>query len=174
MKDVALKMLERAKALLESGEVARVVGWKKGDFCYDPSPAVFESVEELENEDIVPYKKLVADGIDAVMIGHVIVDSIDEVYFDEYGNMTGRYYYSGTDTYHESYRFYNTNSGDVVSESAISSQITYTDSSKTQIAEEKYSYRQYSTDYSEVISKGSYEEEARRIKENSTLFFQKR
>lgn len=48
MKEVALKMLERAKALLESGEVARVVGWKKGDFCYDPSPAVFESVEELE------------------------------------------------------------------------------------------------------------------------------
>ena len=50
MKDVALKMLERAKALLESGEVARVVAWKKGDFCYDPSPAVFESVEELEKD----------------------------------------------------------------------------------------------------------------------------
>ena len=49
MKDVELKMLERAKALLESGEVARVIGWKKGDFCYDPSPASFESVEELNN-----------------------------------------------------------------------------------------------------------------------------
>ena len=49
MKDVALKMLERATALLESGEVARVVGWKKGDFCYDPTPAVFESVEELND-----------------------------------------------------------------------------------------------------------------------------
>ena len=48
MKDVALKMLERAKALLESGEVARVIGWKKGDFCYDPVPASFESVEELD------------------------------------------------------------------------------------------------------------------------------
>ncbi len=48
MKDVELKMLERAKALLESGEVARVIGWKKGDFIYDPSPASFESVEELE------------------------------------------------------------------------------------------------------------------------------
>ena len=47
MKDVEMKMLERAKVLLESGEVARVVGWKKGDFCYDPSPAVFETVEEL-------------------------------------------------------------------------------------------------------------------------------
>ena len=49
MKDVELNMLERAKALLESGEVARVIGWKKGDFCYDPSPASFESVEELND-----------------------------------------------------------------------------------------------------------------------------
>ena len=49
MKDVELKMLERAKALLESGEVARVIGWKKGEFCYDPSPASFESVEELND-----------------------------------------------------------------------------------------------------------------------------
>ena len=49
MKEVQLKALERAKALLESGEVARVVGWKKGDFCFDPSPATFETVEELND-----------------------------------------------------------------------------------------------------------------------------
>ena len=49
MREVELTMLERAKQLLESGEVARVVGWKKGDFCYDPSPASFESVEELKD-----------------------------------------------------------------------------------------------------------------------------
>ena len=49
MKDVALKMLERAKALLESGEVARVIGWKKGEFFYDPTPASFETVEELKD-----------------------------------------------------------------------------------------------------------------------------
>ncbi len=48
MREVELKMKERAAALLQSGEVARVIGWKKGDFCYDPSPAVFESVEELD------------------------------------------------------------------------------------------------------------------------------
>ncbi len=48
MKDVELKMLERAKELLASGEVARVIGWKKGDFIHDPSPASFESVEELD------------------------------------------------------------------------------------------------------------------------------
>ena len=48
MKDVELKMIERAKALLESGEVARVVGWKKGEFYFDPVPASFETVEELD------------------------------------------------------------------------------------------------------------------------------
>ncbi len=49
MKEVQAKMLERAKELLASGEVARVIGWKKGDFCYDPVPASFESVEELND-----------------------------------------------------------------------------------------------------------------------------
>ena len=49
MKDVELKMIERAKALLESGEVARVVGWKKGEFYFDPVPASFETVEELDS-----------------------------------------------------------------------------------------------------------------------------
>jgi len=49
MKEVELKMLERAKALLESGEVARVVGWKKGGFCFDPAPATFETVDELND-----------------------------------------------------------------------------------------------------------------------------
>ncbi len=50
MKDVELKMLERAKALLESGEVARVIGWKKGEFFFDPTPASFETVAELEKD----------------------------------------------------------------------------------------------------------------------------
>ena len=49
MKDVELKMIERAKALLESGEVARVIGWKKGEFYFDPVPASFETVEELDD-----------------------------------------------------------------------------------------------------------------------------
>lgn len=43
-------LLNRAVELLESGEVKRVLGWKKGEFCYDESPAVFESVESLKNE----------------------------------------------------------------------------------------------------------------------------
>ena len=48
MKAVELKMLERAKELLASGEVARVIGWKKGEFEFDPVPASFETVEELD------------------------------------------------------------------------------------------------------------------------------
>ena len=50
MKDVEMKMLERAKALLESGEVARVIGWKKGEFFYEATPASFETVAELEKD----------------------------------------------------------------------------------------------------------------------------
>ena len=49
MKEVELKMLERAKELLASGEVARVIGWKKGEFEFDPVPASFETVEELDS-----------------------------------------------------------------------------------------------------------------------------
>ena len=48
MKNVELKMIERAKELLSSGEVARVIGWKKGEFYFDPTPASFETVEELD------------------------------------------------------------------------------------------------------------------------------
>lgn len=42
-------MIQTAKELLESGEVARVVGWTKGEFVYDPSPATFESVDRLKD-----------------------------------------------------------------------------------------------------------------------------
>lgn len=42
-------MIQTAKELLESGEVARVVGWTKGEFVYDPSPATFETIDSLKN-----------------------------------------------------------------------------------------------------------------------------
>ena len=35
------------KELLESGEVTRVLGWKKGDLPYNPEPAFFNSADEL-------------------------------------------------------------------------------------------------------------------------------
>lgn len=41
---------------------------------------IIKSVEELEKEDIVPFKQLIDDGVDGIMMGHVIVDAIDPQY----------------------------------------------------------------------------------------------
>lgn len=49
MTELEKALIEKAKDLLGKGEVKRVVGWTKGEFVYDPSPATFESAEELEN-----------------------------------------------------------------------------------------------------------------------------
>jgi len=43
-------MISRAKQLLADGAVNRVIGWKKGEFAYDITPAIFESAEELDAE----------------------------------------------------------------------------------------------------------------------------
>ena len=43
-------MIKRAKELLDDGTVNRVLGWKKGEFAYDSTPAVFETAEELERD----------------------------------------------------------------------------------------------------------------------------
>lgn len=43
------EIINRAKELLASGEVARILGWKAGDLPYNPEPAFFEKEEELEN-----------------------------------------------------------------------------------------------------------------------------
>lgn len=40
---------ERAKELLASGQVQRVLGWKRGeDLPYNPQPAFFENEAQLE------------------------------------------------------------------------------------------------------------------------------
>lgn len=49
MTDLYNACLFRAKELLKSGEVARVIGWRKGEFCHDVSPAFFENEEELKD-----------------------------------------------------------------------------------------------------------------------------
>ena len=43
-------MISKAKQLLADGAVNRVIGWKKGDFAYDVTPAIFASAEELDAE----------------------------------------------------------------------------------------------------------------------------
>ena len=42
------RLIERAKELLNSGEVKRVLGWKKGDMGYNHEPYFFNSAEELK------------------------------------------------------------------------------------------------------------------------------
>ena len=49
MQRLKTAMIEKATALLSSGEVARVLGWKKGEFGFDVEPAVFKNVEELKD-----------------------------------------------------------------------------------------------------------------------------
>ena len=44
------KLIARAKELLASGKVQKVVGWKKGLFEDDITPAVFTSAEELDKD----------------------------------------------------------------------------------------------------------------------------
>ena len=41
-------LIEKAVSLLESGTVDRVMGWKRGEFAYDVTPAVFTDATELE------------------------------------------------------------------------------------------------------------------------------
>ena len=43
------ELINRAKELLTSGEVQRVLGWKKGDLGYNPEPAFFDSAEDLKD-----------------------------------------------------------------------------------------------------------------------------
>ena len=46
MQEITVKetMVKRAKELLADGTVTRVIGWKAGEFAYDSTPAVFESI----------------------------------------------------------------------------------------------------------------------------------
>ena len=41
-------MKQRASELLGEGKVDRVIGWRRGEFAYDPSPAVFTDPEDIE------------------------------------------------------------------------------------------------------------------------------
>lgn len=49
MNKVEELIVNRAKELLSCKEVDKVIGWKKGEFYFDPSPAVFTSEEELKD-----------------------------------------------------------------------------------------------------------------------------
>ncbi len=44
------ELINRAKELLADGTVVRVLGWKKGDFVYNPEPHIFTDAAELERD----------------------------------------------------------------------------------------------------------------------------
>ena len=43
------ELVNRAKELLADGTVVRVLGWKAGDFTFNPEPSFFETEEDLKN-----------------------------------------------------------------------------------------------------------------------------
>ena len=43
-------LIEKAAELLESGKVNRVLGWKKGEFSYDVTPAIFTDIESMKKD----------------------------------------------------------------------------------------------------------------------------
>ena len=43
-------MINKAETLLAEGKVNRVLGWKKGEFCYDVTPAVFADAEQMKKD----------------------------------------------------------------------------------------------------------------------------
>ena len=46
--EIFAAMLKRAKELLADGTVNRVIGWKRGEFSYDVTPAVFGAPEDMD------------------------------------------------------------------------------------------------------------------------------
>ena len=40
-------LIQKANELLTNGTVTRVLGWKKGEFSYDVTPAIFTSIEDM-------------------------------------------------------------------------------------------------------------------------------
>ena len=46
------QLIDKAVSLLDSNTVSAVLGWKRGDFDYDITPAVFTFADELNREFI--------------------------------------------------------------------------------------------------------------------------
>lgn len=59
-------IIEKAKELLAAGTVNRVMGWKKGDFAYDSTPAVFYNAEEIDSEFV--YDEFTASNVSKYLI----------------------------------------------------------------------------------------------------------
>ncbi|MDO4619090.1 MAG: 4Fe-4S dicluster domain-containing protein [Lachnospiraceae bacterium] len=60
------ELIKRACELLEDGTVNRVLGWQKGQFVYDITPAVFTSVEDVKEHFV--YNDFCADNLSKYLI----------------------------------------------------------------------------------------------------------
>ena len=43
------QLIDKAVSLMADGTVSCVIGWRKGEFDYDVTPAVFKTAEELKD-----------------------------------------------------------------------------------------------------------------------------
>ena len=43
-------MIKKAETLFSEGKINRALGWKKGEFCYDVTPAVFADTEAMKKD----------------------------------------------------------------------------------------------------------------------------
>lgn len=59
-------IINRAKQLLADGTVNRVIGWKKGEFAYDITPAVFETAAEIDADFV--YDEFTAANVSKYLI----------------------------------------------------------------------------------------------------------
>ena len=64
MQAVEKAIREKARALLADGTVDRVLGWEKGDYCYDNTPAVFTA----ENLDRLVYNSFCGANLSKYLI----------------------------------------------------------------------------------------------------------
>jgi ferredoxin len=60
-------MRSRAGELLKDGAVTRVLGWKSGEFYYDPTPSFFDTEESLD--------ELVYNGFSAAMLSKYLIEA---------------------------------------------------------------------------------------------------
>ena len=69
-------MREKARELLSSGKVDRVLGWKEGDFVYDVTPHVFTA----EDVDELIYHSFASANLSKYLIGEAKKDGVTAVF----------------------------------------------------------------------------------------------
>ena len=79
-------MKKKAIELLSDGTVTKVLGWKRGEFAYDITPAVFETAMKLkyssDSNDAVMYD-IIRDGI-SFDTGRIFCEPLDKLTFSAF------------------------------------------------------------------------------------------